>query len=380
MSLTKTQSDGEMPDLVVRLEGQRIRDLLGSLRAGKDLRRQRFGPDEEIFREGQAGASAFLVLEGAVLIQKKGTRGRVRQIARLQEGDVFGEMALFDSPTRSATVRAGGTGATALEIRRDQLGVIFSEVPQVARWLLKVLSHRLRIATKMNAEMEQIQHVNRRIIDGQEQERRRIARDIHDGPAQAFADYTMRLQIIQKMIDRDPGRAKTDCDQLRASIGEGLDALRKLIHNLHLQDTPASGLKAAIQKFVARLSRDVRFEVGFDFDDRVASDLADHLKTTVYCLVQEAMNNIRKHAKATRVEVRLRAEGDRFVVLEVEDDGVGFDVDRLLAEYHTRESLGMTSMKERCALAGGRMRIRSDAGKGTAVRFTFPRDAAREDA
>jgi signal transduction histidine kinase len=363
----------EISDLVVRLEGLRIREMLDGLPVARQLPVRKFAEDEIIFREGEEGASAFLVLDGNVLIEKAGPGGAPRQLARLGEGDVFGEMALLDMPVRSASSRAGAGGVQVLEIGQAQLDQICADTPQVARWLLKVLSYRLRVATKMTAEMEQIQKINRRIIDGQEAERRRIARDIHDGPAQQFADYMMRLQILKKLLDRDPEQAKAEADGLRASLEEGLTTLRKVIHNLHVTDTRSSGLETALRRFVDRMSADVGFQVEFALDAELADELADHMRTTVYCLVQEALNNIRKHAKARRVDVRLHPVGDGQFVLEVQDDGVGFDVDALLASYHQRESLGMTSMKERCELAGGTMTVRSESGAGTTVGFTFPR-------
>lgn len=369
---------GEIPDLVVRLEGQRIRDMLDSLPSGKDLAVQDFAPDQIIFRDTQEGDSAYLLVSGTVAIEKKSARGGTRQLAWLQEGDVFGEMALLDDPVRSATARTGPRGARALEITKSRLDRIFIETPKVARWLLKVLSHRLRVSNKMNAQMEEVQAINRRIIDGQDQERRRIARDIHDGPAQQFADYMMRLQIISKLIERNPTQAQQELAELRASIGEGLDRLRKLINNLHTRDFQTSGLETAIRKFVARLKGDAAFEVGVDFEGETTARLPDHLKTTIYCLVQEAMNNIRKHARATRVQLRLLPDGPSRAFLEVEDDGVGFDVQGTLGDYHARESLGMTSMKERTELAGGRMSIRSQAGRGTVLRFEFPTEARTE--
>lgn len=363
----------EISELVVRLEGQRIREMLDSLPMARQLPVRDVAEDEYFFREGDDGHSAFLVLDGTVVIEKAGPSGAPRQLARLREGDVFGEMALLDMPVRSAASRAGVGGAQVLEIGEEELDRICAETPKVARWLLKVLSHRLRVATKMTAEMEQIQQINRRIIDGQEAERRRIARDIHDGPAQQFADYMMRLQILKKLLDRDPEEAKAEADSLRSSLEEGLATLRKVIHNLHVTETRTSGLETALKKFVDRMSAEVDFAVQFALDPDLAGALADHMRTTVYCLVQEALNNIRKHAKARRVDVRLDPVGDSQFALEIQDDGVGFDVDALLASYHQRESLGMTSMKERCELAGGTMTVRSSDGAGTTLRFTFPR-------
>lgn len=361
-----------LPGLVVRLEGQRIREVLDSLPAEQALPTVHFEAHHLVFEEGQQGDRAYLLLEGTVLIEKQDRRGRVRQLARLQEGDVFGEMALLDTPQRSATARVGAEGARMLEISRDAMGRIFLELPRVALWLLKVLSHRLRLATKMISEMEQVQQVNRRIIEGQDQERRRIARDLHDGPCQQYAAYIMRLQIIEKLLDRNLDQARQEVVDLRGSLGEGLDALRKLMHNLHNKACETSGLEVAIRKFLERLGSGDGFQVEVAMDPELTARLPNFLETTLYCLVQEAMNNIRKHAAAEQVVVRLRPGDPGRCVLEVEDDGKGFDVPALFASYHERESLGMTSMKERAELAGGRMQIRSQVGQGTLVHFDFP--------
>lgn len=360
------------PELLVRLEGRTLDEIIHDLPLGRELATREVGPLEVLFAEGQEGEVAYLILEGTVYIEKTGPQGAVRQLARFQRGDLFGEMAILDDPVRSATARGGPRGASLVELPRTVLDRVFTEAPNVARWLLKVLSHRLRVMTKLSGQMEQIQDINRRIIEGQDQERRRIARDIHDGPAQAFADYVMRLQIIERLVDRDTGQAKQEIQELVGSINEGLDRLRGLIHGLHTKDFRTSGLEVAVQRFVDRLAEDASFEVEVEFEKSLTDRLPDHLSNTMYCLVQEAMNNIRKHAEARQVRIRLEGTAPEACVLRVEDDGKGFDAPALLAAYHERESLGMTSMQERAELAGGQMEIDSEPGAGTRLAFSFP--------
>ncbi len=371
MSLADSQV-GSSSSLRLRLGGRTFEEILSDLPVARDLPTRKLEALEVVFSEGDRGDQAFLIVEGSIYIEKRGPHGSVRRIAHLAEGDLFGEMAVLDDPVRSATARAGAKGARIRSIPAATLGRIFAEAPEVARYLLKVLSHRLRVMTKMSTEMEALQDVNRRIIEAQDQERRRIARDIHDGPAQAYADYVMRVAILEKLMERDPGQAKSEAVELKRRIEEGLDRLRAIIHNLHVKDFRRSGLEVAIRKFVDRQASEWSFEVAIRIADELTGKLPDSLSNTAYCLVQEALNNARKHSKAKKVEIVLEpSERDQCRLL-IKDDGVGFDVAALLASYHQRESLGLTSMQERAQLAGGTMEIESKPGKGTTLRFLFP--------
>lgn len=369
-----TTEPSRVPDRVLRLEGKTLPEILSSLGMIHELEQRNLPALEVLFQEGETGNLAYLILDGSMHIETRAPGGGTRQLTRFGPGDLFGEMAILDEPQRSATARGGPRGATLLEIPREALNRIFTEAPAVARWLLKVLSHRLRVMNKMSREMEQVHNLNRLIIEGQESERRRIARDIHDGPAQFFADYIMRLQFIEKLVDRDLGQARGEMTELRESMGAGLDNLRALIHNLHLKDFKGSDLMAAIRKFVGRLGEGCPFEVHIEFEEGLAEGLDEHISNTLYCLVQEAMNNARKHSRAKHLHVRLQGQGVDTLRLEVQDDGVGFDVASLLASYHDRESLGLTSMQERAELASGSMDLQSQPGQGTTLIFDFPRE------
>lgn len=360
------------PGRSIRLGGLTLGELLASSPDRGRLRTVDVAAGIPVFEAGETGDTAYLILGGSISIEGVGPLGNRRQLAALAEGDLFGEMAILDDPRRSATARAGEAGARLLAIPKATLEPLFAARPEVARWMLKVLSHRLRVMTKMSSEMEQIQEVSHRIITSQADERRRMARDLHDGPAQYFADYVMRLGFIEKLLDRDPARARTEIAELKKNIGQGLDKLRALMHGLHDRGVRTSGLKVAVQKLVERLGETAGFAVELDFVEGLVERLPEDLQTTIYCLVQEAANNAKKHARAKTVRVRLGEPSPGTCRLAVEDDGVGFDLDAVLGRYHERESLGMTSMQERAQLAGGRLEVASAPGRGTTLSFLFP--------
>lgn len=351
--------------LVVRLEGKRIQDLLAQSPLAGQLVPEILDPDEVLFRDGDEGNTAYLVLEGSLDVIK-GIGSQAKILGVLGEGDVVGEMALMDLPVRSATVRAGSDGARLITLSREIFHLALAKDPELSTWLLKVLSHRLRLADQRYATMENAQKVQRRILEGQEVERQRIARAIHDGPAQYFADYTMRLQIIEKLMDRDLDRARGEIQDLKGRLQEGLEKLRGLIRSLQQSDLRSKGLEQAL-----RAAAPEGVLLHFDFDEDYLLGLGGHLQSVLLLLGSEAIETATQSFQAANVRLSLVGGPER-CTFEIEDDGVGFDPHTLFQQGLPQKSLGLTSMKERIELAGGRLLMRSQPAAGTTLRFLLP--------
>lgn len=322
-----------------------------------------------VFEKDEVGDAAYLLLDGRVAISRVGKDGRERRLAVLGPGNLFGEMALLDGSGRSARATAL-TDLRCIAISRQAFLELTARVPALNLWLLRLSTRRLRVLDRRNDEMERLQEVSARIIEGQEAERRRIGRDIHDGPAQCFADYIMRLQIVQKLLERDPSKAFEEIEELRDSLKEGLQKIRDLIHVLHPKELETYGLEEGLRRVLDKMSSSD--DVAIEFRCRAEGEsLPVALQTTIYCLVQEALNNIRKHAHAQNVRISLDEEGSD-LLLEIADDGRGFDVKAVTESYCERESIGLVGMAERVALVQGKMHLEAAPGKGTRLRFRLP--------
>ncbi len=198
------------------------------------------------------------------------------------------------------------------------------------------------------------------------EERNRLARELHDSVSQTLFSMSFTAEAAADLVDRNPQQAAAAVrslgDQTRAALAE----LRELIFELRPPDVAAEGLAPAIEKHVGLVCRAYRCDV-----EVVACDvdgLATDRATELFRIVQEALSNAVRHAGPARIRIAVGQRGGR-VVLEVSDDGLGFDPEA--AAVRARH-LGLTSMEERCRALGGKLTIESAPGAGTVVRAEVP--------
>lgn len=200
-----------------------------------------------------------------------------------------------------------------------------------------------------------------------EEERRRLARDIHDGPAQLLTNLTMRLEVVKEMIRRSPQSALPEIqrvqDLMRSSVGE----LRRMIYDLRPVEMADGGLPEALRLYAERCQYLLRVPVGVT----VRADLPplpEGLAVGVFRVAQECVTNSLKHARPERIEVELSVEGGQLVVM-VRDDGAGFNPD---SGEQRSGSFGLLGMRERARLIGADIDLRSSPGNGTVVTLRVP--------
>ncbi len=192
-------------------------------------------------------------------------------------------------------------------------------------------------------------------------ERNRLALELHDAVSQKLFSLVLNAEAAVTLLDRDTGEARGQVLKLQELATEALDELRSLIFELRPPDLERDGLCGALRKHVDVLRRLQPMQIELDGDLELERDL--HRDPDVFRIAQEALQNALRHARATQIVVRLRAEDGR-LVLDVEDDGVGFDPDA--PEARSRR-LGLTSMEERAQRLGARLEVRSAEGAGTTV-------------
>jgi len=193
-------------------------------------------------------------------------------------------------------------------------------------------------------------------------ERNRIARELHDAVTQKLFSLRLTADAAAALVDRDPGRAVTEIDNVRRLAAEVTDELRAVVVGLLPVDLSGDGLDAALRKQAELLNRVHEAEVAFV--GCPVPKLTSARREALYRIAQEALHNALRHAEPAHVEIDLSA-GDGQVVLQVRDDGIGFDAER--SEQAARK-LGLTSMRERARTVGGRLTVTSTPGGGTTVR------------
>jgi signal transduction histidine kinase len=214
-----------------------------------------------------------------------------------------------------------------------------------------------------------------RLIAVEEEVRRRLARDLHDGPAQLLAALITNIEFIHELLDREPRKVSEELQNLRPLAQKALRQVRTLLFDLRPVILETQGLVPALQSYVEQQqeTNDLSFHLQVSgFSGR----LTPPAEQTIFSIIQEAVGNTRKHARAHNVWIAV-AEQNRQLTVGVRDDGQGFDVDRLNADYDQRGSLGMLNMRERAQDIGGQLSIRSQPGKGTTIVLTVPLDPLR---
>jgi PAS domain S-box-containing protein len=212
----------------------------------------------------------------------------------------------------------------------------------------------------------------RRTNSAIEAERNRIARDLHDGPVQGVSAASLSLEAALLMIGAgDVDRGVDVLSKVRKELADEADALRALMSGLRPPVLEERGLMPALREAVTRFG--IEQGVGTDLVGTLPRPLSADLETLAYRVVQEALTNAAKHARAERVVVSVEATATSLRV-EVEDDGRGFD-SGMAREFLRQGRVGLASMRERVELANGTFVIRSTPGRGTSIVATLPADA-----
>jgi len=258
-----------------------------------------------------------------------------------------------------------------LEQTRERAERLMSQVSVILNYLardLNSLSERLD-------EVQEFQRLRLRIIEAQEEERRRVAREIHDGPAQAMANIVMRADYCTRLYRIDPEKVVEELAALQQLVRSCLDEVRKIIFDLRPMALDDLGLVPALKRFLKQYEEQYGLAVEMVFFGQ-SERLAPPIEVSLFRVVQEALNNVRKHAQASRVLVKVEVTPGR-VNLLVRDNGRGFDVESVL-NGEERRGYGLTGMRERIALLRGQIKFRSVPGQGTSIIISVPLDHKSE--
>jgi PAS domain S-box-containing protein len=256
------------------------------------------------------------------------------------------EMVRADGTHRWITARG--------EAQRDSAG-------QIVR-----LRGTVQDITERKRAEEAVSSVNGRLIEAQEAERARIARDLHDDIAQRLALLTMALGQVERLQPDSSGEVLSSLDALQKQAAEITADVQALSHELHSPRLLQLGVVAAMRGFCEELSG--QKDVGIDFGhENVPTNVPPDVSLCLFRVLQEALHNGVRHSRAPHFDVHLRGAGD-VVHLTIRDEGVGFDVDAASRGL----GLGLTSMRERLKLVGGELVIESQSKRGTTVLARAP--------
>jgi signal transduction histidine kinase len=231
------------------------------------------------------------------------------------------------------------------------------------------------IISLQNARLYQdLAHEKERILQTQEEAQKKLARSLHDGPTQSISAIAMRLSIARRMLERSPDEAMSELLKIEDLARRATQEIRHMLFILRPLVLESQGLIPALKTMAEKMNELYQQKVNIEAAEKVEAQLDAAQQTTIFFLAEEAATNARKHASAAEIWVKLRVlpKDPGTALLEVIDNGVGFDVDTIMNSYDRRSSLGMINLRERTELINGKLKIESGPGKGTRVRVFIP--------
>jgi signal transduction histidine kinase len=240
--------------------------------------------------------------------------------------------------------------------------------------LLEIIGRQAVVAIQNARLYQDLVEEKERMAEVYEEARKKLARDLHDGPTQSIAAMAMRLNIARRMIAKDAKSASTEIVKLEELAQRTTKEIRHMLFTLRPLILESQGLDAAVKSMADKMMETFSQRVVVDIDERIVNQLEMGKQGVIFFIIEEAVNNARKHAAAEAITIRLRQAEMGMALLEVIDNGVGFDVKEMERAYDKRasSSLGMVNLRERAELVNGLLQIDSKPGKGTKVQVYIP--------
>jgi signal transduction histidine kinase len=265
-------------------------------------------------------------------------------------------MAIF---TRNITERK-----RAEEALRQQT----AELEELTRNLGQRVQERTAELEKAN---QTLQELSSRLLSAQEDERKRIAGELHDTIGSCLSGVKFKIQNVLQQIGKDSNITEESLSSIIPVVQEGIEECRRMQQDLRPSILDDLGLLATLSWFCRRFETiysHVRTEQTVQIDE---GEIPNGLKIVIYRVAQEAMNNVAKHSKADLVRLSLQ-KTDGKMELTIRDNGQGFNPEKVIFQEGTKRGLGLSSMKERTELSGGFFAVESVEGKGTTIRASWP--------
>ncbi|OAB37667.1 histidine kinase [Paenibacillus macquariensis subsp. defensor] len=266
-----------------------------------------------------------------------------------------------------------------LKARRDELQIRTRNVENSVERAEVIGSQMSVVMEYLSGEISQVgriietaknrQLIGLKIILAQEEERKRIAREIHDGPAQLLANLVLRTEIVERMLVKQEFKMVQDeIVDLKGQVRASLEEIRKVIFNLRPMALDDLGLIPTLRKFIYDFEEKMRIRTLIETRGK-EHRLSSAMEAAIYRLVQEALTNVAKHAQASYVVVEMTYQA-KMVKIVVQDNGCGLRLDQL--EKKSQDHFGIIGMRERVELLDGRMEIESALNDGTKIIIHIP--------
>lgn len=350
---------------------------------------------EEIFRIGEQSRQEFITLKEelrqvrikvAEIIDKSDRLELHAKFARNRLAEVSKNFDKYSNEEIKRAYENASEYQVHLAVMRQEEKQLRDRRDQLERRLLKIkdtversealgtqmsvvhnfLAGDLRHIGDVVEKAKEKQQFSLKIIEAQEEERKRLSREIHDGPAQMLANVLLRSEIIERTYkDKGVEEALEEIRDLRKMVKSSLAEVRRIIYDLRPMALDDLGLIPALEKYLKNFAEHANLSIVFKNLGR-EQRLSSQLEVVCFRLVQEAVQNVHKHAKANEVQVKMEIKLKNIFII-IKDDGIGFDVNE-----KKDGSLGLIGMRERVTMLKGSMEINSAKNMGTTIIIDIP--------
>jgi signal transduction histidine kinase len=237
--------------------------------------------------------------------------------------------------------------------------------------LLETVAQQVMIALQNARLYSKLEQEKQRIMDIHDETRKKLARDLHDGPTQSIAAIAMRINFARRLIERDPRATANELFKVEELARRTTKEIRQMLFTLRPLILESSGLVSAIEQLAEKVEEAHNQEVIIQADESAIEGLSIKKQGLIFSIIEEATNNARKHAQAQQIWIRLERQ-DEILTVVIEDNGTGFDLDQVVSNYEHGESLGLINLRERAELVNGILQIDTAPNTGTKIILTVP--------
>lgn len=266
-----------------------------------------------------------------------------------------------------------------LEKRKDELLTLSNEITEQRCTIeneINVLKEVL--GEEVDEELDKSNDLNAtkktygiQILESQEEERKRIARELHDSIVQVLTNLVHKCEICMKLVDVDPIRSKLELEIMSKTIRDAIGEMRNIIYDLRPMSFDDLGLDITLERAIKSISSGTDMNITLDIEGE-KMDLPGILQLTIFRIVQECANNSIKYSNGENLSIKV-IYNENMVVLEISDDGNGFDNDECNQDMTVEHTgFGLNMMKERVDLLSGHIEIETSIGVGTKIRVEIP--------
>ena len=278
-------------------------------------------------------------------------------------------IALHDCQSAYCIPLRAGLDTCGVLLFAHPLADFFSEE---RREVLDLVGNQATIALENARLYQDLALEKERMMEVQEETRKKMARDLHDGPTQSVAAIAMRVNFVRRLFERDPKTAVEELSKIEDLARQTTKEIRHMLFTLRPLILESKGLAAALESMAQKIQETYGQVVQVTVDPEVVTELDLGKQGVVFYVLEEAVTNARKHAQAPIIYVRVKRLKKDLALAEVQDNGIGFDLKQVDSSYQERTSLGMLNMRERVELVNGLLHMETAPGKGTRIQVFIP--------